>query len=161
MGLILGRRSGRRRPIRFTELVTEPDDLITYPGDSHLITFAPTGTGKTSGPVICDAPTHPGQLIVLDIRARFVRQQPTRAGRWGKASTCSTCGMAGKRIRSTLSVIKTEDVSCRSRKASGSLESRMRDQHEGLRVLAALRSEYMFERYPRIARKVESEIGRC
>jgi hypothetical protein len=52
------------------------------------------------------------------------------------------------RIWNRLSVIKTEHVSCRSRKASGSLESRMREQHEGLRVLAALRSEYMFERYP-------------
>ena len=39
---------------------------MTYSGDGHLITFAPTGTGKTSGPVITDALKHPGQLIVLD-----------------------------------------------------------------------------------------------
>ena len=37
-------------------------------GDGHLITFAPTGTGKTSGPVICNALKHPGQLIVLDMK---------------------------------------------------------------------------------------------
>jgi type IV secretion system protein VirD4 len=33
-----------------------------------LITFAPTGTGKTSGPVICNALKHPGQLVVLDMK---------------------------------------------------------------------------------------------
>src|SRR5579872_4880257 len=68
-GLILGRSSrncksfgfaGRERP--------ETGDLITYSGDGHLITFAPTGTGKTSGPVIANALTHPGQLIVLDMK---------------------------------------------------------------------------------------------
>src|SRR5579872_796401 len=68
-GLILGRSSrncksfgfaGRERP--------ETGDLITYSGDGHLITFAPTGTGKTSGPVICNALKHPGQLIVLDMK---------------------------------------------------------------------------------------------
>jgi type IV secretion system protein VirD4 len=44
------------------------EDLITYSGDGHLITFAPTGMGKTSGPVICNALTHPGQLVVLDMK---------------------------------------------------------------------------------------------
>ncbi len=33
-----------------------------------MVTFAPTGTGKTSGPVICNALRHPGQLIVLDMK---------------------------------------------------------------------------------------------
>src|SRR5262249_37072277 len=44
------------------------NDLITYAGEGHLITFAPTGTGKTAGPVICNALRHRGQLIVLDIK---------------------------------------------------------------------------------------------
>ncbi len=43
-------------------------ELVTYSGDGHLISFAPTGTGKTSGPVITNALTHPGQLIVLDMK---------------------------------------------------------------------------------------------
>jgi type IV secretion system protein VirD4 len=43
-------------------------ELVTYSGDGHLITFAPTGTGKTSGPVITNALKHPGQLIVLDMK---------------------------------------------------------------------------------------------
>jgi type IV secretion system protein VirD4 len=35
------------------------------------MTFAPTGAGKTSGPVICNALTHPGQLIVIDIKGEI------------------------------------------------------------------------------------------
>jgi type IV secretion system protein VirD4 len=66
-GLILGRASGKSRSFGFAARGrSEPGDLITYSGDGHLITFAPTGTGKTSGPVISNALTHPGQLIVLD-----------------------------------------------------------------------------------------------
>ena len=41
-------------------------ELISYSGDSHLITFSPTAGGKSSGPVICNALLHTGQLIVLD-----------------------------------------------------------------------------------------------
>jgi type IV secretion system protein VirD4 len=47
--------------------------LITYSGDGHLITFAPTGTGKTSGPVITNGLKHPGQLIALDIKGEIYR----------------------------------------------------------------------------------------
>ena len=35
------------------------------------MTFAPTGTGKTSGPVICNALKHRGQLIVIDIKGEI------------------------------------------------------------------------------------------
>ena len=55
----------------YTGRVQAPADdgeLITYSGDGHIMTFAPTGTGKTSGPVICNALDYPGQLIVLDIK---------------------------------------------------------------------------------------------
>lgn len=67
---ILGRRAATSRSFGFAARArpTEPLDLITYSGDGHLITFAPTGTGKTSGPVICNALKHPGQLIVLDMK---------------------------------------------------------------------------------------------
>ncbi len=68
-GYILGRTSSARRPFGFTERARPASgELITYSGDGHLITFAPTGTGKTSGPVICNALTHPGQLVVLDMK---------------------------------------------------------------------------------------------
>jgi type IV secretion system protein VirD4 len=68
-GLILGRRTAVSRPMGFIDRVqSDAGDLITYGGDGHLITFAPTGTGKTSGPVICNALKHPGQLIVMDMK---------------------------------------------------------------------------------------------
>lgn len=66
-GLILGRASGHSKSFGFAARArSETGELITYSGDGHLITFAPTGTGKTSGPVISNALKHPGQLIVLD-----------------------------------------------------------------------------------------------
>src|ERR1700758_28783 len=65
--LILGRTSSAHRAYGFAERARpQSGELITYAGDGHLITFAPTGTGKTSGPVIGNALKHPGQLIVLD-----------------------------------------------------------------------------------------------
>jgi type IV secretion system protein VirD4 len=69
--LILGRHSFvNSRQIGFCARAKKrrKGDLITYNGDGHLITFAPTGTGKTSGPVITNALRHPGQLLVLDIK---------------------------------------------------------------------------------------------
>jgi len=73
MKLILGRADGAPpRGIGFTERVAHGSgELITYSGDGHLMTFAPTGGGKTSGPVICNALTHPGQLIVIDIKGEI------------------------------------------------------------------------------------------
>lgn len=66
---ILGRRAAPPRTIGFAARAHSPaGDLITYSGDGHLITFAPTGAGKSVGPVICNALTHPGQLIVLDMK---------------------------------------------------------------------------------------------
>src|SRR5580704_14009638 len=68
-GFIIGRTSSTQRTYGFAERArSQAGELITYSGDGHLITFAPTGTGKTSGPVICNALRHPGQLIVLDMK---------------------------------------------------------------------------------------------
>jgi type IV secretion system protein VirD4 len=69
--LILGRPGVTRRSVGFAATATAPaPGLITYSGDGHLITFAPTGAGKTTGPVICNALRHPGQLIVLDMKGK-------------------------------------------------------------------------------------------
>lgn len=70
---ILGRReSGAARGIGFVAReACGAGELITYRGDGHLITLAPTGAGKSSGPVICNALTHPGQLIVIDIKGEI------------------------------------------------------------------------------------------
>jgi type IV secretion system protein VirD4 len=67
--LILGRSVASSRGIGFAMRGHQPaGELVTYSGDSHLITFAPTGTGKTSGPIITNALKHRGQLIVLDMK---------------------------------------------------------------------------------------------
>jgi type IV secretion system protein VirD4 len=64
---ILGRSAGPSRAIGFsTRTDHRGGEVITYCGDSHLISFAPTRKGKTSGPVICNSIKHKGQLIVLD-----------------------------------------------------------------------------------------------
>jgi type IV secretion system protein VirD4 len=68
-GLILGRSVSASRTMGFAAQADEKaGELVTYSGDGHLVTFAPTGTGKTSGPVITNALKHPGQLIVLDMK---------------------------------------------------------------------------------------------
>ncbi len=71
--LILGRRGASAKAMGFGQSPSSgrAGDLITYSGDGHAITFAPTGAGKTSGPVICNALTHPGQLIVIDIKGEI------------------------------------------------------------------------------------------
>src|SRR6516162_826177 len=81
-GYILGRRGSASRDFGFVARARQDaGDLITYSGDGHLITFAPTGTGKTSGPVICNALKHPGQLIVLDMKGEiFAATAQTRRG---------------------------------------------------------------------------------
>jgi type IV secretion system protein VirD4 len=67
--LILGRSVASSRGMGFAARShSEAGELVTYSGDGHLITFAPTRTGKTSGPVITNALRHPGQLIVLDMK---------------------------------------------------------------------------------------------
>lgn len=70
--LILGRRGIQPRTIGFaSHSASQAGELITYSGEGHLMTFAPTGTGKTSGPVICNALTHRGQLIVIDMKGEI------------------------------------------------------------------------------------------
>jgi type IV secretion system protein VirD4 len=66
-GLILGRSIAASRGMGFASRVeSQAGVLVTYSGDGHLISFAPTGTGKSAGPVICNGLNHTGQLIVLD-----------------------------------------------------------------------------------------------
>jgi len=73
--LILGRSVASRRGIGFAMRGHQPaGELVTYSGDGHLISFAPTGTGKTSGPVITNALKHPGQLIVLDMKGEVYEE---------------------------------------------------------------------------------------
>lgn len=45
-----------------------PGELVRYQGDSHLMTFGVTGSGKTAGPVIANALDHPGPLISIECK---------------------------------------------------------------------------------------------
>ena len=46
-GFILGRTSHTQRTYGFADRARpEAGHLITYSGDGHIITFAPTGTGR-------------------------------------------------------------------------------------------------------------------
>jgi type IV secretion system protein VirD4 len=92
-GLILGRRNPSVRiPVGFavpqkpqpTRLPNDDGSLITYRGDGHVITIAPTGTGKTAGSVICNALNHPGQLIVIDIKGEVYRATARRRREMGQ-----------------------------------------------------------------------------
>jgi type IV secretion system protein VirD4 len=86
-GLILGRTCPENtRQIGFARSadVAPQAELITYSGDGHIITIAPTGTGKTAGPVICNALSHPGQLIVLDVKGEVHRVTARRRGEMGQ-----------------------------------------------------------------------------
>ena len=100
-GLILGRRG--KAPARSYGFAprapADSAELLTYGGEGHLITFAPTGTGKTSGPVICSALTHPGQLIVLDMKGEV--HAATAAARRGMGQECtsSTCATTPRPTR--------------------------------------------------------------
>src|SRR6202035_4384003 len=70
--LILGRKGAPARKVGFGDRPSGgAGELITYSGDGHLLTIAPTGTGKTTGPVICNALMHKGQLIVIDIKGEI------------------------------------------------------------------------------------------
>ncbi|HLV88422.1 MAG TPA: type IV secretory system conjugative DNA transfer family protein [Candidatus Sulfotelmatobacter sp.] len=71
-GYILGRRTAPPRSMGFARSTQDASsDLVTYSGDGHVITFAPTGAGKTVGPVICNALKHPGQLIAVDVKGEI------------------------------------------------------------------------------------------
>jgi len=91
--LILGRSVTAPRTMGFTRQTSaEAGELITYSGDGHLVTLAPSETGKTSGPVITNALTHPGQLIVLDMKGE-VFAATAEATRFGSGCTWSLCLM--------------------------------------------------------------------
>ena len=83
-----GRAAPKRRAVGFhAEDAPEPeedDSLIRYSGDSPLMTLAPTGAGKSSGPVICNLLNHPGQAIVLDVKGKVYELTAEHRRRMGQ-----------------------------------------------------------------------------
>ena len=62
----------------------QDNEIIRYAGDGPIITIAPTGAGKSSGPVICNALTHPGQLICLDVKGKVYEATADRRRKMGQ-----------------------------------------------------------------------------
>jgi type IV secretion system protein VirD4 len=133
--LILGRR-GRAAPrsIGFVaKQQRESSELVTYSGDGHLITFAPTGTGKTSGPVITNALQHPGQLIVLDMKGEVfaVTAEARRAmGQEVCVLDLRDDGVAGSLNPLDLAVRCGSDIAAVARSFAAELIERGSDERE-------------------------------
>src|ERR1700721_198999 len=103
------------KPSNSAKLARSP---LTYSGDGHLMTVAPTGAGKGVGVIIPALLTYPGSVIVTDIKgenyqvtARYRRQMGKRVvvlDRSGSPhrkirttnSTRSTCSRCPARTRS-------------------------------------------------------------
>ena len=84
-GLVIGRQVRPVPPRRIGFVPADPlpadavpadahdQPLISYQGDAHLLTFASTGSGKSTGPVCVNALTHPGQLVSIDPKGDVYR----------------------------------------------------------------------------------------
>ncbi len=67
--IILGWQSKRSAKIGFGKQLsptTQDQNPVTYAGDSHLITIAPTGAGKGRGVIIPNLLTYNGPVVVFD-----------------------------------------------------------------------------------------------
>ena len=69
-GLLLGWERDRPGPFGFArgDPPSGPEHPFVYPGDNHLIAFAPTGAGKGRGFLIPQMLTYPGPVIVIDVK---------------------------------------------------------------------------------------------
>jgi hypothetical protein len=69
--LFLGWKGTAHQPqlgFRPTASAHDPREPLTYSGDGHLLTIAPTGAGKGVGAIIPALLTYPGSIIVTDIK---------------------------------------------------------------------------------------------
>ncbi|HVV99015.1 MAG TPA: type IV secretory system conjugative DNA transfer family protein [Planctomycetaceae bacterium] len=76
--VLLGRRIRQRQSgsVGFRHAVSSIDhkasgdrEILNYRGESHLITVAPTGTGKTTGCIIPNALSYPGSMVIVDVKS--------------------------------------------------------------------------------------------
>jgi type IV secretion system protein VirD4 len=90
-GLIIGMRGDiRPRPMGFVysdlpdHTGQKTGELVRYSGESHLMTFGVTGSGKTAGPVISNALDHPGPLICLECKGDVYEATAERRRQMGQ-----------------------------------------------------------------------------
>jgi type IV secretion system protein VirD4 len=134
--LILGRTSAARaRSVGFVgrEATAKGGEIIAYSGDGHLMTFSPTGGGKTSGPVICNALTHRGQLIVIDIKGEI--HEKTAAARRAMGQEVHVLDMRDRPLHGSLNpldllAISGTDVAAMARGFAAEMIERGPDERD-------------------------------
>ena len=70
------------------------NELLRHKTDTHLITIAPTGAGKTSGSIIPNLIDHPGSAFIVDIRGETLEKTATAKAavtQGGKLNIISNC----------------------------------------------------------------------
>src|SRR5579864_1800787 len=86
--LLLGWSDGsRRESFGFAPGEAAPrghSQPVIYDGDSHLMTCAPTGTGKGRGVLIPNLLRYPGPAIVLDIKGELFQVTSRRRSEMGQ-----------------------------------------------------------------------------
>lgn len=71
-GLPLGWRPSPGPGLGFGAAPTHaPAELLSYPGDAHLMTIAPTGAGKGVSVVVPTLLTYPGPMVVFDTKGEL------------------------------------------------------------------------------------------
>lgn len=98
-GLVLGRNVVGRHATGF-QLCREADfpSLVTYGGDAHALTIAPTGAGKGVSSLIPNALLYPGPLIVFDPKGEVVAAAHWQRERLGqKVVVLDPFGVTGLR----------------------------------------------------------------
>jgi len=91
-GLILGLRGQQPAPsfgFRASPAANDAQrererEVVRYDGESHLMTFGSTGSGKTSGPVISNALEHPGSLISIECKGEVYAATADHRRRMGQ-----------------------------------------------------------------------------
>lgn len=102
-GLLLGalHRGTERRGHRVLARHRHGDDMLRYAGDGHVLTVAPTRSGKGVGCVIPNLLTHPGPVVVTDpkgenyaVTARWRRTMGQAVYALDPFDTLATIGVA-------------------------------------------------------------------
>lgn len=88
-GVLIGRRLGkaqkRRKRKASKRSGASAGDALRYAGEGHLVTVAPTRSGKGTGAVIPNLLTYPGSVVVTDPKGENYAVTARRRARMGQA----------------------------------------------------------------------------
>ncbi|ARR57582.1 conjugal transfer protein TraG (plasmid) [Rhizorhabdus wittichii DC-6] len=71
------------------------DRLLRYAGPAHLLTIAPTRTGKGAGTVITNLLDYPGPVVCIDPKGENARVTARQRGRFGSVHVLDPFGVTG------------------------------------------------------------------